>query len=121
MRYGVRLMIMNAAPSDAESVTWACKLQRPKVKAFPGICMRISVIGLGKLGAPLAAVLADHGHEVTGVDTRSEVVHLVNEGRSPVDETGLAELIARNTNRLRATVDITAAVAQTDLTFIIVP
>src|SRR3954468_18059540 len=83
--------------------------------------MRISVIGLGKLGAPLAAVLADSGHEVIGVDARDGAVELVNGGLPPVDEPGLAALIERNRSRIRATTDCAAAVAETEVTFIIVP
>jgi UDPglucose 6-dehydrogenase len=83
--------------------------------------MRISVVGLGKLGAPLAAVLADHGHEVVGVDSRPEVVALVNASHAPVEEPGLAELIAHNQARIRATTDAEAAAVDTDLSFIIVP
>ena len=41
--------------------------------------MRICVVGLGKLGAPLAALLADRGHDVIGVDTRTEIVDLLNQ------------------------------------------
>lgn len=77
--------------------------------------MRISVVGLGKLGAPLAAVLADAGHDVVGVDTSVDVVESVNEGRSPVEEPWLADLIARNRSRLRATPDAAAA-AETEVT-----
>jgi UDPglucose 6-dehydrogenase len=83
--------------------------------------MRIAVVGLGKLGAPLAAVLADAGSDVIGVDTRPDAVALLNEGRAPVDEPHLQDLIARNRPRLRATTDMAAAVAGADLTFIIVP
>jgi UDP-N-acetyl-D-mannosaminuronate dehydrogenase len=46
--------------------------------------MRIAVVGIGKLGAPLAAVLASKGNEVLGVDVNDEAVRLVNEGRAPV-------------------------------------
>ncbi len=83
--------------------------------------MRISVVGLGKLGAPLAAVLAHHGHDVVGVDRRPDVVDLVNAGRTPVEEPGLAALIADNRARLSATADAASAAADTDLSFIIVP
>jgi UDPglucose 6-dehydrogenase len=82
--------------------------------------MHISVIGLGRLGAPLAAVLADRGHHVVAVDVRAEVVAAVNDGRSPVDEPGLADLLRRSRTRVRATTDV-AAVATTDVTFIVVP
>jgi UDPglucose 6-dehydrogenase len=83
--------------------------------------MQISVVGLGKLGAPLAAVLASRGHTVTGVDSRADVVELVNRGHAPVEEPGLSALIASNTERLRATSDGAAAAATTDVSFIIVP
>jgi UDPglucose 6-dehydrogenase len=39
--------------------------------------MRISVIGLDKLGTPLAAVLASKGHDVVGVDVNPDVVRLL--------------------------------------------
>ena len=48
--------------------------------------MRVSVIGLGKLGAPLAAVLASKGHHVIGVDLDPEFVRLLDGGRAPVQE-----------------------------------
>lgn len=83
--------------------------------------MRISVVGLGKLGAPLAAVLAGAGHDVVGADISRDVVAAVNAGRSPVPEPGLAELMAANRSRLRATIDVQAAARDTELTFIIVP
>lgn len=82
--------------------------------------MHLSVVGLGKLGSPLAAVLANAGHHVTGIDLRAETVHALNAGREPVDEPGLADLIGRNRDRFRATTDATAA-ATTDATFIVVP
>lgn len=83
--------------------------------------MRICVIGLGKLGAPLAALLADQGHQVIGVDSRPEVVDLLNEGGTAIQEPGLAELIHRNRARLRATTDAASAVAESDASFIVVP
>ena len=46
--------------------------------------MRVSVIGLGKLGSPLAAVLASKGHEVIGVDVNPDFVRLLAAGKAPV-------------------------------------
>ena len=83
--------------------------------------MKISVIGLGKLGAPLAAVLASKGFPVVGTDLNPAFVDAVNAGRAPVDEPRLQELITENRERLRATPDAGAAVAETDVTFVIVP
>src|SRR5512145_1856190 len=83
--------------------------------------VRICVIGLGKLGAPLAAILADRGHHVIGVDARPAVVALLNDGRTPVQEPGLAELIERNRARLRASTDAAEAAAASEASFIVVP
>lgn len=83
--------------------------------------MNISVIGLGKLGSPMAAVLADKGHTVVGVDVNPAFIRALQEGRGSVRETGLDELVERNRARLRATTDYAEAVLATDLTFIIVP
>jgi UDPglucose 6-dehydrogenase len=82
---------------------------------------KISVIGLGKLGAPLAACFASKGFEVVGVDVSSRSVRLINEGVAPVFEPGLQELLNSNRERLTATEDCQAAVAGTDVTFIVVP
>lgn len=83
--------------------------------------MRISVIGLGKLGAPLAAVLAHKGHTVIGVDVNERVVCLIDQGTAPVFEPGLDALIKASRERLSATTDYNLAIANTDVTFIIVP
>ena len=83
--------------------------------------MHISVVGLGKLGAPLAAVLADCGHHVIGVDSSPDTVKAINEGRAPVQEPGLDTLVAARRSRLTATTDGAAAAASTEATVIIVP
>lgn len=80
---------------------------------------RTCVIGLGKLGAPLAAVLASRGFEVTGVDLDPAVVTAVNAGRAPVAEPGLQALF--DTVQIRATTDLVAAVRTSDAIFVIVP
>jgi UDPglucose 6-dehydrogenase len=83
--------------------------------------MHISVVGLGKLGAPLSAVFASKGFSVIGVDLNSEYVDAVNAGRAPVDEPRLQELVDANRERLRATTDMAEAVVATQVTFVIVP
>ena len=80
----------------------------------------ISVIGLGKLGVPLAACLAAKGFRVIGADLDIHKVQAVNAGKSPVFEPGLAELIEKGKDRLSATNDITAAVLASEVTFIVV-
>ncbi|HHN63799.1 MAG TPA: UDP-glucose/GDP-mannose dehydrogenase family protein [Nitrospirae bacterium] len=83
--------------------------------------MRISVIGLGKLGICTAASFAAKGFEVTGVDINRDVVNAVNRGVAPVVEPGLQEMISQAAKRLRATDSYAEAVLNTDITFLIVP
>jgi UDPglucose 6-dehydrogenase len=83
--------------------------------------MNISVIGLGRLGAPMAAVFAEKGHHVIGVDVDAATIEALNAGRAPVQEPRLEEFITRNRDRLTATGNAEEAVAATDMTFIIVP
>src|SRR5262249_29127134 len=83
--------------------------------------MRLSVIGLGKLGSPLAAVFASQGHQVIGVDVNAEGVRLLAGGKAPVQETRLQEVIDRARGRLTATLNCEDAVLGTDLTLVTVP
>jgi UDPglucose 6-dehydrogenase len=82
--------------------------------------MRIAVVGLGKLGAPLAAVMASKGSDVLGIDVSPEAVRLVNEGLAPVDEPGLQDLVTASRDRLTATTDLAAA-ADADVSILLVP
>lgn len=83
--------------------------------------MRISVIGLGRLGAPLAAVIAGAGARVIGVDCNAELVSRLQQGRFPSLEPDLAGLLAGAADRLEFSTDTAAAVAQTEVTLILVP
>jgi len=80
-----------------------------------------SVIGLGKLGASMAAGIAGRGYNVIGVDVSQRAVDLVNAGHAPVQETKLEETIAANRERIRATLSHRDAVLNSDLSFVIVP
>jgi UDPglucose 6-dehydrogenase len=81
---------------------------------------RASVIGLGKLGSPLAACLAAKGLQVVGVDADPQKVESIRQGHAPVFETRLEETIASAAGRLRATSSIAEAVAASEITFIVV-
>jgi UDPglucose 6-dehydrogenase len=83
--------------------------------------LHIAVIGLGKLGSPLAAVIAAKGHTVVGADLNPVVVQLINAGQPPVDEPGLGELLAQAQGRLTATQVVAEAVGAADISFIVVP
>jgi len=84
--------------------------------------MRISVFGLGYVGAVSAGCLADEGHEVIGVDPLPTKVDLINRGRSPIIETEIGEIVAAaaKAGRLRATADPVEAINQTELSFVCV-
>ncbi|MGZ8940359.1 MAG: 3-hydroxyacyl-CoA dehydrogenase NAD-binding domain-containing protein, partial [Limisphaerales bacterium] len=81
---------------------------------------KVSVFGLGKLGACIAATLASRGFDVLGVDIDPEKVRLVNEGLPPVEEPLLAQTVEAGKSRLRATTNPGDAV-QTDVSFFIPP
>jgi UDPglucose 6-dehydrogenase len=83
--------------------------------------VRLSVIGLGKLGSPMAACFAAKGITTIGVDLNEGYVDAINEGSAPVFEPGLAEMIAEGRACLTATSETAQAVASSDATFVIVP
>jgi GDP-mannose 6-dehydrogenase len=84
--------------------------------------MKVSVFGLGYVGSVSAASFAADGHEVVGVDVNADKVKTVNEGRSPIVEPGLDELLAQAVaqGRLRATTDTADAVRSTEVSLLCV-
>jgi len=84
--------------------------------------MRISVFGLGYVGAVSAACLAADGHTVVGVDKNQTKVDLINRGKSPIIEAGVDELLAdaHRHKRLSASTDAGIAIEQTDLSLVCV-
>jgi UDPglucose 6-dehydrogenase len=82
--------------------------------------MRLSVVGLGKLGLPLATVFAAKGHNVVGIDVHEEAVSAINQGTAPTTEPGLQKLLSSAEN-LSATTHYPEAVRASDATFIVVP
>jgi GDP-mannose 6-dehydrogenase len=84
--------------------------------------MRLSIFGLGYVGCVSLACFAERGHEVIGVDTNAAKVGLINEGRSPVVEPGVGELISqgRKQGRIRAIADAHEAIQGTDLSLVCV-
>ncbi len=84
--------------------------------------MRISVVGLGYVGAVCSASLANEGHQVIGMDIDKTKVALINEGKSPIVEKDLDVLIEKNVKegRLRATTNLKEAIENSDITFIAV-
>ncbi len=84
--------------------------------------MRVSIFGLGYVGAVSAGCLAKDGHTVIGVDPAPTKVELINAGKTPIIEPELAEIIgtAVREGRLMATDDVKEAIQGSDLSFICV-
>jgi GDP-mannose 6-dehydrogenase len=84
--------------------------------------MKLSVLGLGYIGAVSAGCLARDGHEVIGVDLEPGKVDLINAGRTPVIEKEIGEIIEEQVaaGRLRATTDVAAAIGNSDLVLVCV-
>ena len=82
----------------------------------------ISIFGLGYVGAVSVACLADNGHTVIGVDVNPLKVDIINEGRSPIIEHGLDELMKKGvkSGNIRALTDSREAIQNTDLSIICV-
>ena len=84
--------------------------------------MKISVFGLGYVGTVSAGCLARDGHEVLGVDPVAAKVELINQGRSPIIECDIGDIVARahREGRLWATTDPFEAVHATEMSIVCV-
>jgi len=84
--------------------------------------VRISIFGLGYVGAVSAGCLASDGHDVIGVDPNQTKVDLINKGVTPIIEKDIGEMIARTaaSGKLRATTDVREAVMGSDISLICV-
>jgi len=84
--------------------------------------MRISIFGMGYVGAVCAGCLANRGHSVVGVDISDVKVDLINAGRSPIVEPGLENLLRAGveSGRIRATTNTAEAIRDSDLSMICV-
>jgi UDPglucose 6-dehydrogenase len=80
----------------------------------------VSVVGLGKLGAPMVAAMASRGVVAIGVDSDSAKVEAIAQGVPPVFEPRLVETLILAQGRLTATCNIEDAVRDSDITFIVV-
>jgi GDP-mannose 6-dehydrogenase len=84
--------------------------------------MRISIFGLGYVGAVMAGCLARRGHVIVGVDVHPQKVDSFNQGNPPIVEPGLDELLkrAKAGGLLRATLSCEEAIAETEVSIICV-
>lgn len=85
--------------------------------------MRVAVVGAGKMGLPLACQFARQGAYVVACDINPAVVGAINQGRCPIDEPGVPEVLANvvRQGRLRATCDVEAGARESDVIVVIVP
>ena len=84
--------------------------------------MKISVIGLGKAGLPLAAVIADSGIEVIGIDLDVHRVEEINQGKNPIpEEPGLKELIKKHSGKNLRVTSAAEASSECEAHIVIVP
>lgn len=84
--------------------------------------MKISIFGLGYVGAVTAGCLSSRGHQVVGVDVHPGKVADFNNGVPPIVEPGLEELLksAKERGLLRATTDCEDAIRDTELSIVCV-
>ena len=86
--------------------------------------MRIAIVGMGKIGLPLAVQYANKGHQIVGVDVNADTVATINAGREPFPgEEHLAGFLAEvvPAGNLVATLDYAEAIPNADAVVIAVP
>ena len=86
--------------------------------------MKITVVGMGKIGLPLAVQYAKKGNTVTGIDINPKTVELINQGLEPFpEEAHLKEYLADVVGKglLKATLDYTEAIKSSDVVVVVVP
>ncbi len=84
--------------------------------------LKLAVFGLGYVGCVSTACFARDGHHIIGVDILEEKVRLIGQGKSPIVEPGLAELLRAgvDSGRIHTTLDGSAAVAAASIVMVCV-
>jgi UDPglucose 6-dehydrogenase len=83
--------------------------------------MNVSIVGSGYVGTTVGACLADMGNDVWTIDIDESIVEAINEGRPPIHEPGLEDLLSEyGGDRFRASTEYDA-IAETDLTIVALP
>lgn len=83
----------------------------------------IAIFGLGHMGLPTAALLADKDEQVIGVDINHRIVDMINSGKSPIFEPGLDKLVSKTVQNgnLSATINAEDALKESEVMMVIVP
>ncbi|NBC11415.1 MAG: nucleotide sugar dehydrogenase [Planctomycetes bacterium] len=84
--------------------------------------MRVSIFGLGYVGAVTAGCLVRNGHTVVGVDPDQRKLEFIRQGKAPILEEGVEDLMkeAAESGRLTVTTDCAEAIAATDISLVCV-
>jgi UDPglucose 6-dehydrogenase len=82
--------------------------------------VKVCVVGLWHLGTVTAACLASGSHDVCGLDFDASVIAGLSQGRPPVSEPGLEDLVREglSSRRLRFTTDVALAVSDADVVWV---
>lgn len=108
--------------SDNNNNVYSLRRERPNLfkLAEPVGKPRLSILGLGYVGAVSSACFSELGHHVIGVDPDSHKVLFINTGKSPFIEKDLDELLhAAHINKtLEARTDTISAILQSDITLV---
>ncbi|MGF1911719.1 UDP-glucose/GDP-mannose dehydrogenase family protein [Vibrio kasasachensis] len=85
--------------------------------------MKISIFGMGYVGAVCSACMAKRGNDIIGVDVSQEKVAMIGSGKSPIVEEGLNELLSEGVKRnlITATSNYREAVINSDISMVCVP
>jgi UDP-N-acetyl-D-mannosaminuronic acid dehydrogenase len=100
--------------SELEEISMACKV---------GEDVKVTIYGLGHMGLPTAALLAKSGLKILGADINPQIVETINQGRSPILEPGLDEMVHETVknSHLFATTDMGEASRHSEVHMVIVP
>lgn len=82
--------------------------------------MKLAVVGCGHLGLPLTLLLAETGHDVTGIDTNPELLDRLKRGEVPWHEADLAEMLEEHGPKIEWRSDVADA-AECEVSFVVVP
>lgn len=93
------------------------------VEQLNHIELTVTVIGLGKIGLPLASQFASNGIRVVGVDKSFDVVQSINKGLSSFEEPELNEHLGRavSAGLLTATSDLSVAMSESNYVVVVIP
>ncbi len=81
---------------------------------------RIAVFGAGYVGLVTGACFAELGHRVTVRDILPDRIEALRRGEVPIYEPGLAEILARNAERLSFTTEVAEAMEEADIVYVAV-